>query len=287
MKKYFLQIIPVVALVTTVLSAFSYVSRKKELSLLRQELATLRQEAVSLAKLHAGTIRDLAALEKTRIEIDRLKALTDPNAEATLQTWLGRVHLLKERLEKMPEKRIPELKYLTEEDWLDITRIIKLEDEFDFAAAFASLRLRSKCAAPVAGNIQIALTEYLDAHSGNTPANSSELKSYLHTPVEDEILNRYGMVFTGRPQDLPRSKVLLQEKQTVDDDYDNLLVITKEAMHFRDVSKNGDAVEQAIKAYAKANNQKPAKAEDLLPYLTVPLTNAQLTHHWTRSAARK
>jgi hypothetical protein len=286
-KKYCLQIIAVIALVTTVLSTFSFVGRKKELSLLRQELATLRQEAESLAKLHAGTIRDLAALEKSRAEIDRLKALTDPNAEATLQAWLGRVHLLKEQLEKMPEKRIPELKYITEEDWLDITRTIKLESEFDFIEAFALLRLRSKCTAPVAGNIQIALAEYLDAHSGKSPSNISELRPYLHTPVDDEILNRYGIVYEGSTLDLPRNKILLQETQTVDDDYDNRLVITKEAMHFRNVSKNGDAVKQAIKAFAMANNQKPAKIEDLLPYLTVPLTNAQLTHHWSRNAARK
>jgi hypothetical protein len=256
--------------------------RKRELRFLKQENTALHQQAEYLAKERDSISKDLAAAERSRNEIDRLNALTDPNAEATLQSWLSRVHLLKERLEKTPEKKIPELKFLTEEDWLDITRTIKLESEFDFAEAMAKLRMRSKSTAPVAGNIQVALAVYMDANSGHTPASISQLKPYLRTPVDDDVLNRYEIVFAGSTQDLPRNKVLLQEKQLVDDDYDYRLVIFKDGMTFREESKNGDAVKLAITAFAKANNeQKPSSAEQLIPYLQTPLDSARLQHHWT------
>lgn len=272
------------ALAVAAASIFSLTSRRNALRLMREELQVLQQESRALSQSRTNALQSLAALEKSRSEIDRLNALTDPNAEATLQSWLQRLHLLKERLEKMPEKKIPELKYLTEEDWLEITREIKLEDDFDFAKAINLLRFRSKCTAPVSGNIQIALAEYLDTHSDQMPANILELKPYLHTPVDDDVLNRYGIVYQGSTKDLPDNKVLIKESQIVDNDYDQLLIIKKDSMYHQDVSKNGDAVKQAIKAYTKAHNsQKPTKAGDLLPFLTAPLTPAQLDHHWSKN----
>ena len=71
---------------------------------LRQEIAALKAESARLEK----------------IESEDAAAGRDP-ARQTLDAWMVRVNRLKQLLNQHPEEAIPEMKLLTDQDWLDVT----------------------------------------------------------------------------------------------------------------------------------------------------------------------
>src|SRR5262249_30080611 len=73
-----------------------------ELLKLRAELTKLRSDSQELAQL------------KTTIQ-------NDPT-ESIAKSWLTRVNQLKQRLDQVPEQTIPELQFLTDQDWLNAVK---------------------------------------------------------------------------------------------------------------------------------------------------------------------
>src|SRR5262249_21482801 len=100
-----------------------------ELLRLRGEVTRLRQSAQELAQLKA-------AASATG---------NDPAIEATLKSWATLATRLKEQLEQMPDKKIPELQLLTQQDWFDAIKNAKqLETDADFRQALHNLRNSAK-----------------------------------------------------------------------------------------------------------------------------------------------
>src|SRR5262249_9082281 len=100
-----------------------------ELLRLRGEVTRLRQRAQEMAQLKAAAAA----------------SGNDPAIQATLNSWAMRATQLRERLEQMPDKRIPELQLLTEKDWLDAVKNAKqLETDADFRKALYNLRNSAK-----------------------------------------------------------------------------------------------------------------------------------------------
>jgi len=155
-----------------------------ELLKLRGEVAGLRRDSQELALLKAGRAQP-----------------TDASGSAEMNAVLARVGELKQMLTQKPDLNIPELQFLTSQDWLNVAAMAKLET--DSGTRIALSRLRSAGKMVFAPMLVKALTDYVQASSGQLPTTMSQLKPYFSPPVEDALLNRYELLATGKASDLP------------------------------------------------------------------------------------
>lgn len=112
-------------------------------------------------------------------------------ADSELTAWLGRVSRLKEWLSQSRQTAIPEMKYLTSNDWLAATLDNPLESEAAIRSALSRLRQKAKTKPEVAANISRAISAYANAHRGEPMSDPMALIPFLKTPLLPEILQRY------------------------------------------------------------------------------------------------
>ncbi len=190
--------------------------------LLDQDRA-LRQQADQLAQLQAENLRlsnQLASIRnrtsspndsfnellRWRSQVGTLsrevrdlsrRTATGPAAGSNLvasleQMWSGRVSQLKQWLEDNPSEKIPELRLLSDRDWLDGIYPHKLETGEEFQRAMRILRANAEMK-PI-GVMHQALRQYAQENGGQFPSAISQLKPFLKTPLDDAILERYEIV---------------------------------------------------------------------------------------------
>ncbi len=190
------------------------------------ETAKKMLEAARQKKLSAG-LRLL--LEPPTSKLPPAKALIDTNdpTESSVKAWHARVEQLKQRLEQNPQAGIPELKFLTEYDWLEAARD-DLKTDVDYRRALNRLRVAGETHF-VDSQLQPALKMYGEANHGQFPANLAQLQPFFKPPVDEAILQRYVIV--------PHEKVpdahwggnwVVTQKSPVDRDYDRRLVVGAE-----------------------------------------------------------
>ena len=241
-----------------------------ELLKLRGEAVRLRQDSKELAALKARTLGD--------------QSVTLVNA------WLQRVERLKQRLQQNPEASIPELKSLTQEEWLSYSRA-DLKTEADFQAALSGLR--SYAEIKYAQRMVPAVTKYAQEHGGQLPADLLQIKSSFEPPIEDAILRRYDIVPaaslptlsmqsreglpTVTPQDL--ESWVITQKAPVDMEHDSCVAVGPSVFGYGsfEQSEMTKTLMPALKAFAAANNGgKPTEVSQLEPYATTPEQQAAL-----------
>jgi hypothetical protein len=289
------------AVATAVIAAVTLgVYQNHQASKLQSQLETLKAQIhpdAQLAEMAAErdkALRQLAALQaendrlnqttpellRLRDEIGRLKrdtnsTKTDPSIIAA-KSWVGRLNLLKSRLEQSPEQRVPEMQLLEEEDWLAAVKSPDLQSEEDYRRAFASLR--NTAANKLALKVQPALARYLEANNKTFPTDVNDLLPYLE-PKDPALLSRYAVV--------PSSKVMsvkmggdwiVTQKAPVDSEFDTQFVIGPNGFGSCSWPKEGqpteedyDAIASAKEAFANANDNRDFNAlEDLEPFLNTP-----------------
>jgi RNA polymerase sigma factor (sigma-70 family) len=163
----------------------------QQFAALRDENERLRRDTADMPRLRdevAGLHNDSQELAQLK-EADA-KAGDDPTW-AEEKAWLARVSQLKQRLEKTPEARIPELQFVTEQDWLDAARG-KLETDKDYRGALASLRNAGEN--KFVQMAQPALRDYVKTNNGQFPTDLAQLQPYFESPVDDAILQRWEIV---------------------------------------------------------------------------------------------
>jgi hypothetical protein len=149
------------------------------------EIAEIKSDNLELLKLRAEVTR----LRSQSQELAELKAKNSGGeAESEEKAWLERVGLLKQRLAETPEAQIPELKYLTDEDWLRAAKH-KLENEADYRNALTALDANAQ--GSFLRLIESALRKFLDANLGLFPTDTSQLKPYLTNSADADLLQRY------------------------------------------------------------------------------------------------
>ena len=202
----------------------------------QQEADRLRGDVADVYKLRA----EVAKLRSDSQELAQIKSAAaqkgnDP-AELAAKALLGKINLLKARMEQMPERKIPELQYLNDETWARIAQTARLETDAGIRQALSSLRDFAK--QNVAPKIGRALQNYTQANNGQLPADVSQLKSYFDAPMDDPTLQRYQMLKTGNVSDLQPNDMIVAEKSAVDDEYDSLFQIGLNSRQSRGVGKN-------------------------------------------------
>jgi len=207
---------------------------------LQREWDNATQKLASLVDETAKAKNDSTELLKLRSAVTQLKAAStqkqnDPT-ETAAKALLGKINFLKQRLEQMPDKNIPELQYLNDDIWARIAQTAKLDTDAGVRQALSSLRdVAKQIFAPKMGK---ALQKYVQANNSQLPTDVSQLKPYFDSPVDDAALARYQMIKAGNAGDLQPDEMIMTEKAAVDDDYDTLSQIGLNARSSQGVGKN-------------------------------------------------
>jgi RNA polymerase sigma factor (sigma-70 family) len=236
-----------------------------ELLALRGEVGRLRRESQELAQ------------SKSRVASDMVP-LSD-------KSWLDRVARLKQRLEQTPEAQIPELKLLTDDDWLNAAKG-KLETDADYLSAFE--RLRTSAEFNFLNIADSSLRKYLKSHHDEVPTELSQLTPYFDTPQPDEILTRYHIVPSST---IPQANVLGQQSgwlitlKTPDTGAIQAIGTSGFVGGSQDMDILAPAMKAAMDAAPLINNRKSLKLEDLAPFITTPEQKAAYQKVMQRSGS--
>jgi regulator of replication initiation timing len=187
---------------------------------LQQENEQLRQTMAEVPKLRG----EVARLRTTQKETKAAGDMNDPTVKQML-AYKAQAEEIARYLERMPDKQIPELKLLTDVDWLTATKEAKLESDADVRRTLSRLRGLAKNRLPLAGG----LNAYINANDGQLPTDLAQLKPYImsrlgDTAVEegvlDAMLQRYQLLRTGTVSDYPQGTWIIAERAPVDREYD-------------------------------------------------------------------
>src|SRR3954465_11506755 len=90
--------------------------------------------------------RSPAELRRVRGEVAALRQTVQERAtiETTARTWEARIAFLRERFDQMPDKRIPEMAFLTDKDWAAATRDADISTAEGARQAMSDLRSAAK-----------------------------------------------------------------------------------------------------------------------------------------------
>jgi hypothetical protein len=232
--------------------------QSNELLRLRGEVARLRQDA-----------------KRSKSSGD--EALDDPSIQAVIQLLATRVTQLRQKLDQMPNRKIPELKYLSDKDWLAVVGDVeKMENDDEFRAAMSSLRSRAKSV--FGSKLRKALRGYADANGDMLPTDITQLQPFFDQPADLAALQRYQIAEAGKLDEVGSDKILIKEiGPRVDDDYDSHFEFSLNGTSSHSGSSTGDALEKAATAYANANGgSMPKTPEQLAGYLQQEVDPARM-----------
>ena len=251
-----------------------------------QQLQKERDDATNRLALMAEEITRLKSnpnqneLLKLRGEVTRLKQVTAKSPEidsreSLMKSWLAREDRLKQIVEQFPDKKIPDLQLLSEEDWLNQARDAKFDTDSDVQRTLANLR--NAAAHNFSYIASDAVKKYMEANNNQFPTDLAQLQPYFKTPVSDDILNRWGIM----PQsEFPNQKMggdwVIAVKNPVNRGLDSSIVIGPGSYGSSDyqsvdTQKAITILEPALKAYAAAHNGSQAGTPaEIQPFLTTP-----------------
>ena len=251
-----------------------------------RQLAAMRDENERLN-------RNPAELQRLRGEVAALRQSVQERStiETAARTWEERMVLLRQRFDQMPDKRIPEMAFLTDKDWAAATRDADLTTADGTRQAMKDLRSSAKgnflnamrgafrkyAAAANGGSLPDSTAEFarlLNENSALLPTELAQLKPYFDARVDDAMLQRY--VFRLSKQHDNLSDILVKETAPpVDPEYDTHHEIGLESGGVGNVNLIRDAVSAAVQSYLRANNgSAPNGPADIAPYLKEPLDTA-------------
>ncbi|MBC8003179.1 MAG: sigma-70 family RNA polymerase sigma factor [Opitutaceae bacterium] len=194
-------------------------------ALLQQENERLRQSVAGVPKLRG----EVTQLRTTQLQQQQLKtAGVDVNDPATQQFLAAKkqAEQIARYMQQMPDKVIPEIKLLTDVDWLVATKEAKFDTDADIRQTLGNLRKLAKNRMPMGR----ALWNFTQANNGQLPADIAQLKPYFKSALGDttlddatldSIFDRYKLLHTGNLSDLPPNAWIVAERTPVDKDYDS------------------------------------------------------------------
>ena len=189
-------------------------SLERDLELAREQIAKLNRDGTELLKLRAQVAR-----------LGR-NADSDPNADpdsaAYLKSLSVRLAQLKKRLDQSPNQKIPELRFITEKDWLDGAKDADTDTEEGMRQALSKLRSAAKT--KVAQDLGRALGQYTRANNGDLPTELSQLSPFVELALDDTILQRYRFTRRGNVKDLAVGNSAIEEASLADE-YDNRFLV--------------------------------------------------------------
>jgi RNA polymerase sigma factor (sigma-70 family) len=282
---------------------------------LRDQVQTLQQQQASLsekfqnmqrerdevsrqlAAMHDNNDRlnrDPAELQRLRGEVATLRqtALERSAVETVARTWEARIALLRERFDQMPDKRIPEMAFLTDKDWAAATRDADMSTADGARQAMSALRSAAKgnflnamrdafrkyASAANGGSLPDSMAEFaqlINANNALFPTELAQLKPYFDLPVDDATLQRYQIVPPTKLHDNLSDILVKETAPPVDVEYDTRHEIGLNSGGVANVNLIRETVSAAIQSYVQANNGGlPSGPAEIAPYLEEPVEAA-------------
>jgi RNA polymerase sigma factor (sigma-70 family) len=241
-----------------------------------------------LLKLRA----EVAALR----EVARNQVPIDPLA----RDWSARLAALKQKMDQMPEKRIPEMAFLTDKDWAAVARDANLDTDDGVREALSRLRSAAKDSyldalrdaferyvkAANEGDFpkeMAKLAEALNANPNLLPTDLAQLKPYFNQPIDDGLLQRYQYNPPTKFHDNLSDIMVKETAPPVDPEYDTHHEAGWYSRGLASVNLIRDAVNAAAKDYSQANNgQAPADPSQLTPYLKSPVETSLVQKYFSK-----
>lgn len=278
------------ALLTLVSAAFFEAhivsQRNSELEILRRQAADAQRQ---LARL-----RD--AIETQRMELaDSEHPLTDKasvandsesaDRAAETKAWLARTRRLQNLFETRPDQRIPEMQFLTDEDWLRAGKQASFADEHSTRLALG--RVRTVAKGKFMPLFQAVLRSHQTANGGEPPASLVALATLFNPPVNPAILERY-TISRGSSPIKGRTLMNIDERAPIDASYDTRGYVSMDSNGGFSISSHGppyawipdfkSRMVQAYQAYTAANKGVPPPQElaHNVPYFNPPLDTATI-----------
>ena len=232
-----------------------------------RDAATNRLASVIAENENMKSVQNTMELLKQRGEVGRLRQELQGLPAA-------RAALLKQKLEEMPDKKIPELKFLTEKDWNNAAWNADLQTDDGIRLALS--KLRDEAVDTFLNLTRTALKKYLAAHNNMLPSDLLPLKSYFDTPVTDEMLQRYAFMQTGElSSNLTQSVV--RKAVDADADYDSNQEMSMSGAGGGSFNRIHDAIYNATMAFIVDNNgQAPSDPSQITSYLGRSIDAASL-----------
>ena len=269
-------------------------------SQLRDRVQTLRQQQAPLAEQIrqlqrerddatnqlAGLLAENVRLKsnsnenellKLRGEVAQLRNEANDPTEQAAKALMAKLTKLKQRLEETPDAKIPELQFLTEQDWINAANG-RLDNDASYRRALSALRKAGE--GKFATMLNRAVIEYMKNNGGQMPTDLAQVQPYFDSPVDDAILQRWEIA----PANTVRGLILggnsiITQKAPVDDQFDTRYGIGPSGFGTTDFlnSELGDTLAPVDEAYSAAHNgQAGATSVQLLPYATTPEQQAAI-----------
>lgn len=151
--------------------------------------------------------------------------------EAGVRRYLGRIEDLQEVMARVPDVGIPEMRFLTQDDWIAVVlKVDSLQSNRDFRRALAAVRQAAK--QHVVASIHSGFANYpgSTADIAKDVHDLGALASYFHPPLPPEILQRYEKLPPGTLK-VAGHDILVREKDAfaVDREFDALAVVAVDA----------------------------------------------------------
>jgi RNA polymerase sigma factor (sigma-70 family) len=216
-------------------------------------------------------------LLKLRGEVTRLQNEANDPIEIEAKTLMAKLTKLKQRLEETPDAKIPELQFLTDQDWINAANG-RLDNDAAYRRALSTLRKAGE--GKFATMLNRAVIGYLKNNAGQMPTDLAQLQSYFDSPVDDAILQRWEIAPANTIRSLGMGgNSIITQKAPVDDQFDTRYGIGPSGFGTTDFlnSELGDTLAPVYEAYSAAHNgQAGATSVQLLPYATTPEQQAAI-----------
>ena len=238
---------------------------------------TNRLVALQAENAQLKSNQNTAEFLKLRGEVARLRNEANDPTDASAKALVAKMNRLKQRLAETPNAKIPELQFVTEQDWLNAANG-KLDTEADYRRALSTLRSAGENKAGTM--LKKALTGYMQANNGQMPADPAQLQPYFDSPMDDAILQRWEIASAATVKSLGLGgDVIITQKAPVDDVFDTRYGIGPVGFGStdflsREIAPTMDPVWEAFRA--AHNGQWPDDDSQLLPYATTPEQQAAL-----------
>ena len=231
--------------------------------------------------------RNITELLKLRGQVTVLQSAANDPTDAAAKKLMAKVNKLKQRLEDTPDAKIPELQFLTEQDWLKAADG-NLNTDVDYRRALASLRDAGE---NKFGNIvETALQKFYQANGKQFPTDLAQLKPYFDSPVDDAILQRWEITSANTVPNLGMGNPIITQKAPIDDMFDQRIAIGPYGYGSTDFlsSEIKSTLGPVFQAFQDANNgQESTNPSQLLPYTSTAEQKALLQKLMQRDSLTK
>ena len=248
-------------------------SEKARTHSLEERLEALLKESRDLREQQDAVSKRLALAESELASVRATAAGGDPELESALEAWLDKVKMLSTWLEKMPDKRIPEMAFLTEDDWLEAAKNARFGTDLEIRESLA--KLRGLALHRISTPINDALSRYRKETRNRLPPEPRALASYFDPAIDPAILDNYEIADRDETKIIDmdgKMPLRVMRNKLVDDIYDTQLSYMSGGTMVQQVRLSQDAIAEAVREYRRINNgQSPSEPAQIAPYLKRPI----------------